>query len=99
MDIGEWLRGLGLQQYVTAFRENDVEAEVLLWLRAEDLKDIGVSSVGHRRKLLEAIAELRDGSSPTSAEGVQEPTQVTEIRVGNRITDRCRTPAAHGHVR
>ena len=73
MDIEEWLRGLGLQQYVTAFRENDVEAEVLLRLTAEDLKDIGVSSVGHRRKLLEAIAELRERSSPTSDEGVKEP--------------------------
>ena len=79
MDIGEWLRGLGLQQYVTAFRENDVEAEVLPRLTAEDLKDIGVSSVGHRRKLLEAIAELRDRSSPTSAEGVNETAQVTEL--------------------
>jgi class 3 adenylate cyclase len=72
-------RGLGLQQYVTAFRENNVEAEVLLRLTAEDLKDIGVSSVGHRRKLLEAIAELRDRSSPTSAEGVKESAQVTEL--------------------
>jgi class 3 adenylate cyclase len=73
MDIGEWLLGLGLQQYVTAFRENDVEAEVLLRLTAEDLKEIGISSVGHRRKLLEAIAQLRDRS------GVKEPTQVTEL--------------------
>jgi uncharacterized protein YjiS (DUF1127 family) len=48
MDIEGWLRGLGLQQYVTAFRENNVEAEVLLRLTAEDIKDIGVSSVGHR---------------------------------------------------
>jgi hypothetical protein len=66
MDIEKWLRGLGLQQYVTAFRENNVEAEVLLQLTADDLKDIGVSSVGHRRKLLEAIAELRKISCPTS---------------------------------
>ncbi|NGO54838.1 alpha/beta fold hydrolase [Allomesorhizobium camelthorni] len=65
MDIEEWLRGLGLQQYVTAFRENNVEADVLLRLTAEDLKDIGVSSVGHRRKLMVAITELRDRSSPT----------------------------------
>src|SRR5688572_12830677 len=79
MDIGEWLRGLGLQQYVTAFRENDVEAEVLLRLTAEDLKDIGVASVGHRRKLLGAIAELRGGSFPTSAEGTKELTQITEF--------------------
>ncbi|WP_292537829.1 SAM domain-containing protein [Mesorhizobium sp.] len=40
MDIEEWLRSLGLQQYGTAFRENNVEAEVLLRLTAEDLKDI-----------------------------------------------------------
>jgi class 3 adenylate cyclase/predicted ATPase len=79
MDIEGWLRGLGLQQYVTAFRENNVEAEVLLRLTAEDIKDIGVSSVGHRRKLLEAIAELRSRSSPTSAESVKESTQVTEL--------------------
>ncbi|TJV39227.1 MAG: hypothetical protein E5Y18_12385, partial [Mesorhizobium sp.] len=76
MDIEEWLRSLGLQQYGTAFRENNVEAEVLLRLTAEDLKDIGVSSVGHRRKLLEAIAELRESSSAISAEGVKALTQV-----------------------
>ncbi|WGD55233.1 SAM domain-containing protein [Bradyrhizobium sp. CB1650] len=63
MDIEGWLRGLGLQQYVTAFRENNVEAEVLVRLTAEDIKDIGVSSVGHRRKLLEAIAELQTAES------------------------------------
>ncbi|RWP32890.1 AAA family ATPase [Mesorhizobium sp.] len=79
MDIEEWLRSLGLQQYGTAFRENNVEAEVLLRLTAEDLKDIGVSSVGHRRKLLEAIAELRESSSAISAEGVKALTQVAEL--------------------
>ncbi|MEK1852186.1 MAG: adenylate/guanylate cyclase domain-containing protein [Phyllobacterium sp.] len=79
MDIEEWLRSLGLPQYVTAFRENNIEAEVLLWLTAEDLKDIGVSSVGHRRRLLEAIAELRESSSPTSIGDVKETTQVTGL--------------------
>jgi class 3 adenylate cyclase len=78
MDIEEWLRSLGLQQYVTAFRENNVEAEVLLRLTAEDLKDIGVSSVGHRRKLLEAIAELRESSS-ASAEGAKASSQVIDL--------------------
>ena len=71
MDIEEWLHGLGLQQYVTAFRENSVEAEVLPRLTAEDLKDIGVISVGHRRKLLEAITELRERSAPLSAAGAK----------------------------
>lgn len=79
MDIEEWLRSLGLPQYVTAFRENNVEAEVLLRLTAEDLKDIGINSVGHRRKLLEAIAELRESSSARHADGVNASTQGTEL--------------------
>ena len=58
MDIGEWLRGLGLGQYEVAFRENEIDTEVLANLTAEDLKDLGVGIVGHRRKLLTAIAEL-----------------------------------------
>src|SRR4051812_8429824 len=59
MDVGRWLRELGLDQYEAAFRENDVDAEVLLTLTAEELKDIGVSSIRHRRRLLEAITALR----------------------------------------
>ena len=59
MDIGAWLRYLGLEQYDAAFRDNDVDAEVLPELTAEDLISIGVASVGHRRKLLAAIASLR----------------------------------------
>jgi class 3 adenylate cyclase/predicted ATPase len=58
MDIAAWLQGLGLERYVPAFRDNDIDAEVLLKLTAEDLISIGVTSVGHRRKLLEAIASL-----------------------------------------
>src|SRR5689334_5605724 len=59
MDVGEWLKSLGLEQYAAAFRENDVDAEVLPTLTAEELKDIGVSSIRHRRRLLEVIAALR----------------------------------------
>jgi predicted ATPase/class 3 adenylate cyclase len=58
VDIGTWLRGLGLEQYELAFRDNDVDAEVLPALTADDLTGIGVTSVGHRRKLLAAIAAL-----------------------------------------
>ena len=58
MDVANWLRGLGLERYEPAFRDNDVDAEVLPRLTAEDLSAIGVSSVGHRRKLLDAIAAL-----------------------------------------
>jgi class 3 adenylate cyclase/predicted ATPase len=58
MEVAAWLQGLGLERYVSAFRDNDIDAEVLLKLTAEDLISIGVSSVGHRRKLLDAIASL-----------------------------------------
>ena len=58
MDVGEWLRTLGLEQYEPAFRENEIDERILPSLTAEDLKDLGVSLVGHRRRLLDAIAAL-----------------------------------------
>jgi SAM domain (Sterile alpha motif) len=58
MDVAAWLQDLGLERYVSAFRDNDFDAEVLLKLTAEDLISIGMTSVGHRRKLLDAIAGL-----------------------------------------
>jgi class 3 adenylate cyclase len=58
MDIGGWLRSLGLERYEAAFRENEIDETVLPKLTAEDLKDLGVTVVGHRRKLLDAIAAL-----------------------------------------
>ena len=66
MDVVVWLRSLGLGKYEAAFRENEIDETVLANLTAEDLKDLGVSIVGHRRKILDAIAGLRnDGSVPT----------------------------------
>jgi len=59
MDVGRWLRKLGLKQYQAAFRQNKIDDTVLLRLTAEDLKDLGVGFVGHRRKLLDAIESLR----------------------------------------
>jgi class 3 adenylate cyclase len=59
MDVGGWLRKLGLEQYEVAFRENEIDDTVLPSLTAEDLKDLGVGIVGHRRKMLDAIARLR----------------------------------------
>jgi class 3 adenylate cyclase len=58
MDVAAWLQDLGLERYVPAFRDNDIDAEVLRKLTTEDLISIGVTSVGHRRKLLDAIANL-----------------------------------------
>ena len=59
MDVAAWLRGLGLGQYEAAFRDNAIDANVLPSLTAEDLKEIGVAAVGHRRRMLDAIAGLR----------------------------------------
>jgi class 3 adenylate cyclase len=59
VEIAAWLKSLGFEQYEPAFRENAIDADVLPKLTAEDLKDLGISAVGHRRKLLEAIAALR----------------------------------------
>jgi class 3 adenylate cyclase/predicted ATPase len=67
VNIAAWLQALGLQQYEQAFRDNAIDDEVLPELTAEDLKDIGVSRVGHRRKLLAAIAALRGDSRPEPA--------------------------------
>jgi class 3 adenylate cyclase len=64
MDIGDWLRKLGLEQYEPAFRANEIDARVLPSLTAEDLKDLGVTLVGHRRRLLDAIAVLGTEAAP-----------------------------------
>src|SRR5215471_18066991 len=58
MDIAAWLEGLGLGQYEQAFGDNEIDEWVLPSLTAEDLKDLGVKLVGHRRRLLNAIAAL-----------------------------------------
>jgi class 3 adenylate cyclase len=66
MDIGDWLRSLDLGRYEQAFRDNEIDEQILPSLTAEDLKEIGVGPVGHRRKLLEAIAALSAGKPPPS---------------------------------
>ncbi len=64
MDVADWLRALGLERYEATFRENDVDAELLPNLTADDLKEIGITSFGHRRQLVEAIAALRLKGTP-----------------------------------
>jgi class 3 adenylate cyclase len=70
MDVIVWLRNLGLEEYEAAFRDNKIDERVLPNLTQEDLKEIGVGPVGHRRILLEAIASLRADASgkPPSAD-------------------------------
>ena len=96
MDVGGWLRGLGLEEYEAAFRENKIDDTVLPSLTAEDLKDLGVGIVGDRRKLLDAIAALRaeaSASTPLSdlppvtdkaAKDTAERRQVTVDRAMSR---------------
>ena len=70
MDIGGWRRGLGLERYEQAFRENEIDLRVLPELTADDLKELGVAAIGHRRLLLKAIADLAAGAGRAAAEDV-----------------------------
>jgi len=72
MDVGAWLRDLGLERYEACFRDNDIDAGVLPELTADDLIGLGVSSIGHRRKLLGAIGALRGGDT-LAPEQTQRP--------------------------
>ena len=87
MDVAVWLRGLGLEQYETLFRENDIDAEVLSDLTDGDLEKIGVS-LGHRKRLLKAVAALA-GPAPAP------PAAATPIPPSRR---RRRASPAHRHV-
>jgi class 3 adenylate cyclase len=89
MDIVVWLRSLGLGKYEALFQENDIDGTVLLTLTAEDLKELGVTSFGHRRKLLDAIAALRNGesgktSSVGAATALSTPSAHPEDRAERR---------------
>jgi class 3 adenylate cyclase/predicted ATPase len=81
MDLGVWLRSLGLEQYEAAFRDNEIDPTVLPNLTAEDLKDLGVSIVGHRRRLLDAIAALRADA------GVQAPPPAARAPIDRSAKD------------
>jgi class 3 adenylate cyclase len=67
MDVAGWLRSLGLGQYEAAFRDNEVDDTVLPRLTVDDLKDLGVAIVGHRRKIMSAIEEL-NAAAPAGAD-------------------------------
>jgi class 3 adenylate cyclase len=62
--IADWLRALGMSEYAERFTESDIDTSVLRDLTDQDLKELGVS-LGHRRKMLRAIAELA-GAAPTA---------------------------------
>jgi SAM domain (Sterile alpha motif) len=67
MNVAVWLRSLGLGKYEAAFRENEIDETVLPNLTHETLKELGVIAVGHRLKLLDAIAALRTDAGGKAA--------------------------------
>ena len=67
MDVGGWLRGLGLEQYEANFRDNKIDAELLPRLTGDDLKEIGVSALGDRLRLLDALATLAGAIPPADS--------------------------------
>jgi class 3 adenylate cyclase len=87
MDVGGWLRNLGLGKHAAAFHENAIDEQVLRHLTAEDLKEIGVATVGDRRKLLAAIAELATPSpwaEPHSPPGAAQRPKTSEVSAERR---------------
>src|SRR5271169_1970475 len=85
MDVADWLRSLGLEQYEAAFRDNEVDGKILPKLTGEDLKELGVAAVGHRRAILAAIEEL----SGPSAAAVTKPASAA-----NHIAERTAPDSA-----
>src|SRR5499427_1726684 len=87
--IADWLERLGLGQYAQRFAENDIDFEVLSDLTDQDLEKIGVASVGHRRKLLRAIANLK---------GLETITPAVAIAAGPPATPRAADTAERRQV-
>jgi SAM domain (Sterile alpha motif) len=85
MDVADWLRALGLERYEAAFRENDVSAEVLCHLTADDLEGLGVATIGHRPTV--------GGNRPPYAPKAPRPV------IGYHPTHRSARPAASSRLR
>ena len=83
-EIADWLQKLGLGQYAQRFAENDISFGILLHLTDQDLKELGVASLGHRRQLLSAIAGLsgvqKGTAQPSATEVTVTPRDTAERR-------------------
>ncbi len=91
MDIVVWLRSLGLGKYEAAFRDNEIDETVLPSLTHENLKELGVTALGHRVKLLDAIAALRNDASvqtPPVAAAPARPSAATPTAVAEAAGER-----------
>lgn len=85
MDVRGWLEHLGLGQYAEAFVANHIDGPLLSGLGGDDLRELGVTSLGHRKRLLDAIARLRDGEVPAGTSADAERRQVAVL-----FADLCR---------
>src|SRR5262249_37617629 len=85
MDVAVWLHGLGLEQYAQLFRDNDIDGEILRGMTAEDLKELGISSFGHRRRLFNAITIL--GSELLTRDIAQSATSATSAPTSSAPID------------
>ena len=92
MDIEGWLRSLGLEKYEAAFRENEIDDTILPKLTAEDLKELGVGPVGHRRKLLDAIAALRADANAANIADFRQCRRSTSADDHLSFRDRLKLP-------
>ena len=98
--VADWLQKLGLGQYAQPFAENDISFSILLDLTDQDLKELGVASLGHRRQLLRAIAEMK-GVEIVAPKLINEnvstvaPQETAERFVGLRVTEICKDTVAH----
>ncbi len=89
MDVVVWLRGLGLGKYEAAFRENEIDETVLPSLTHENLKELGVTALGHRLKLLDAIAALSvDTSVKAPSADATMPSSALSVRSEDRAERR-----------
>ena len=86
LEIADWLQKLGLGQYAQRFAENDISFVILPDLTDQDLEKIGVASLGHRRLLLRAIAELKSVDKPSLAPGAAAyaPPAATKLDTGDQ---------------
>ena len=113
LDVAIWLRDLGLERYEAAFRDHEIDAEILPTLTAQDLIDLGVTIVGHRRRLLNAIASLSEttaavprraaalASEPESPTGQRGRAAPADRDVLSTWSARPNSPAprSRGHAR
>ena len=100
VDIAAWLRGLGLERYEQTFRDHELDGEVLARLTADDLKAAGTAAVGHRRRLLDAIAARLPGLDAVIEAGDEESGQAREAQSAGeapagRRGGASRSPARH----